>query len=139
MGGDIEGTGGTVPPKFEVGTARASAPHILRSSVIECEAKYELTKKRCQGGIFLSKIEVFVNKKGVIYVIYQISDKIESKKGRQKFWGVKWKFVPKKGHSKISVPQSRRQVSANALETVNLRKSHREFINSAEWYEVQIP
>jgi len=29
-------------------------------------------------------------------VIYQISDKIESKKGLQKFWAVKWKFFPSK-------------------------------------------
>ena len=42
--------------------------------------KYELTKKRCQGGIFLSEFEVFGQEKEVIYFIYQISDKIESKK-----------------------------------------------------------
>jgi len=46
----------------------------------------------------LSEIEVLVKKRGgVIYVIYQISYKIESKKGRQKFWAVKWKFFPKNG------------------------------------------
>jgi len=62
-----------------------------------CEAKYELTKERCQGGILLSeivKLRFLVKKMGVIYVIYQISDKIESKKGRQKFWAAKWKFFP---------------------------------------------
>ena len=32
-------------------------PNILRSTVIGCEAKYELTKKRCQWGIFFSEIE----------------------------------------------------------------------------------
>ena len=69
-----------------------------------CEAKYELTKKRCQGGVFLSEIEVFGQEKGIIYVIYQISDKIESNKGCQKFLAVKWKFFPKKVHTKISVP-----------------------------------
>ena len=34
-------------------------PSILRSSVIGFEAKYELTTKRCQGGIVCSEIEVF--------------------------------------------------------------------------------
>jgi len=49
----LRGTGGTVPLKFEVGTAHASVPpNILRSTVFGCEAKYELTKKRCQGGIY---------------------------------------------------------------------------------------
>ena len=52
---------------------------------MDCEVKYELTNKRCQGGIFLSEIDVFGQQKGVIYVIYQISDKTESEKGRQKF------------------------------------------------------
>ena len=44
-----------------------------------CEAKYELTKKSCHGGIFLSEIEVFGQEKGrVIYVII-ISDFIQNK------------------------------------------------------------
>ena len=60
-------------------------PNILKSIVMGCEAKYELTKKRCQE-------EYFRSRKGVIYVKYQISDKIESKYGRQKFCAVKWKF-----------------------------------------------
>jgi len=54
-----------------------------------CEAKYELTKKRCQGGIFLSEIEVFGQEKDVIYVIYQISDKIESIKRSSEILGGK--------------------------------------------------
>jgi len=38
-----------------------------------CEAKYELTKKRCQGGIFLFEIEVFGQEKWVIicYIRFQ--------------------------------------------------------------------
>jgi len=40
-----------------------------------CEEKYELTKKRCQGGVFLSEFEDFRQEKGVKYVLYQISDK----------------------------------------------------------------
>ena len=80
-----------------------------------CEAKYELTKKRCQGGLFLSEIEVFLVKKlGVIYVIYQISDKIESKKGRQKFRALKWIFSPKNGSFEdFRPPKIRRQVFTN--------------------------
>src|SRR6218665_3048418 len=92
-----------------------SPPNILRSTVMGCKAKYEMTKKRCQGAIFLSEIEVFGQEKGVIYVIYQISDKIESEKGRQKFWAVKWIFSLKQVIRKFPSPQSRRQVSANGL------------------------
>ena len=47
-------------------------PNILRSTAMGCEAKYELTKKRCQGGILLSEIEVLGQEMGVIYVIYQM-------------------------------------------------------------------
>ena len=46
MDGDLGGTGGTVPQDLRLGTAHASVPpNILRSTVIGCEAKYELTKK----------------------------------------------------------------------------------------------
>jgi len=55
------------------------SPNILRSTVIGCEAKYELTKKRCQGGIFVLKSR-FLVKKRVIYVIYQISDSRDRQK-----------------------------------------------------------
>ena len=73
MGGDLGGTGGTVPPKFEVGGGPCVHPsNILRSTVMGCEAKYKLTKKRCQGGIVLYAIEAFGQEKEVIYVIYQI-------------------------------------------------------------------
>ena len=65
LGGDLGGTGGT-PPKFEVGDGPCiRPPNILRSTIMGSEAKYELTKKRCQGGIFLSEIEVFGQEKGV--------------------------------------------------------------------------
>ena len=55
-------------------------PNILRSTVIGCEAKYELAKKRCQGGMLFSEIKVFGQEKGVMYVIYQISDCRDRKK-----------------------------------------------------------
>jgi len=48
--------------------------------VIGCQAKYELTKKRSQGGIFCSEIEVFGQEKGHICLIYQISDNRDRQK-----------------------------------------------------------
>jgi len=77
MGRGLGGTGGwsLVPPKFEVGDGPCiRPPNILRSTVIGSGAKYKVTEKRRQGGIFLSEIEVFGKEKGVIYVIYKISD-----------------------------------------------------------------
>ena len=54
-------------------TAQASVPpNILRSSVIGCVAKYELTKKRCYEGMFCSEIEVFRKEKG--HICYIIED-----------------------------------------------------------------
>jgi len=42
----LSGTGGRSPKKFEVGgSPMHPSPNILRTSVIGCEAKYELTKK----------------------------------------------------------------------------------------------
>ena len=83
MGGDLRGgLDGTVPPKFEVGE-RPMHPspniirptNILRSTVtcMECEEKYELTKKRCKGGIFLSEFEVFGQENGshMLYIRFQ--------------------------------------------------------------------
>ena|SRR6218665_116471 len=52
-GGNSQGrkpreTGGTVPPKFEVGDGPCiRPPNILRSSVVGCARKYEKSKKRC--------------------------------------------------------------------------------------------
>jgi len=34
MGGDLEGIGGTVPPKSEVGKAHASVPSVFREVVL---------------------------------------------------------------------------------------------------------
>ena len=54
------GTGGTVPPNLRWGRRPMyPSPNILRSTVIGCEGKYELTKRRCQGGFSLSEIEIF--------------------------------------------------------------------------------
>ena len=107
MGGNLGGLGGRSPPKkIEVGDGPCiRSPNILRSTVMGCKAEYEMTKKRCQGAIFLSEIEVFGQEKGVIYVIYQISDKIESEKGRQKFWAVKWIFSLKQVIRKFPSPK----------------------------------
>ena len=53
------------------------SPNILRRTVMGCEAKYELTNNRCQGGILLSEIEVFGQEKGrhicyinITYMLY---------------------------------------------------------------------
>ena len=44
-GGDLGGSGGMVHPKFEVRERQCiRPPNILRTTVIGCEAKYELTK-----------------------------------------------------------------------------------------------
>ena len=70
MGGDLGGTGGTVSPKFEVGgRPMYPSPNISRSTVIGCEAKYELTKTRSQGRIFCSVIEVLGQENGHICYI----------------------------------------------------------------------
>jgi len=63
----------------------------------------------------LSEIEVFGQEKGSYMLYFQISDKIESKKGGQKFWDGKREIsFLKKVIRKFPSPQSRRQVSANA-------------------------
>jgi len=47
-GGDLGGTGGTVPLKFEVGDGPfIRPPNILSSSVVRCARKYEQSKERC--------------------------------------------------------------------------------------------
>jgi len=70
----LEGLG-TALPKFEVGDGPCiRLPNILRSTVIGCEANYELTKKGLKEEFFCSEIKVFGQEKGhirVIYVIYQ--------------------------------------------------------------------
>ena len=46
MGGDLGGLGGRSPQNLRWGTAHAFAPfNILRSSVIGCVRKYEVSKK----------------------------------------------------------------------------------------------
>ena len=86
MSGDLGGTWRTVPPKFEVGDDPCiRLPNILRSSVIGCVWKYELSKERCHEGIFCSEIERIFLKKRSIYVIYHISDSKE----RQKTWKIR--------------------------------------------------
>jgi len=59
---------GGSPQNLRRGTAHASVPPIFRE-VIGCVAKYELTKKRCDGGTFRSEIEVICQEKGHIRYI----------------------------------------------------------------------
>ena len=68
-------------------------PNILRSTVIGCEAKYELTKKKVSRKNIFSEIEVFGQEKGSYTLYFQISDKIESKKVVRNFGTVKRKFL----------------------------------------------
>jgi len=57
MGGDLGGTGGTVPKNFEVGgRPMHPSPNIWRSSVIGSVAKYEQTKKGVKEEIFFGNI-----------------------------------------------------------------------------------
>ena len=56
MGGNLGGTGKTVPQKCEVGDGPCICPpNILRSSVIGCAAKYELTKTGVMKECFVLK------------------------------------------------------------------------------------
>ena len=59
-GGNLGGLGGRSLPKFEVEDGPGiRPPNILGSTVIGCEAKYELTNK---GGIFVLKSSFWVRK-----------------------------------------------------------------------------
>jgi len=61
MGGDLGGTGGTVDPKFEVGgRPMYPPPNILRSAVIGCDEKYELTRKGVKEEVFVLKSRFLV-------------------------------------------------------------------------------
>jgi len=52
MGGDLGGTGGTVPPNLRWGTAHASSPLIYWEVVfVGCARKHEQSKKSCHQGI----------------------------------------------------------------------------------------
>src|SRR6218665_211100 len=127
MGGDLGGTGGTVPQHFLVGDGPCiRPPNILRSrpTVNGYEANHELTKKRCQGGTFCCEIEVFGQEGYICYKSeFQTVEadkrqkKIESmtEKG-QKLWVVKWTFLRKKVIRKSGPsPQTWRQVSAHGF------------------------
>ena len=60
MGGDLGELGGRSPKKYEMGDCPYIRPsNILRSSVVGCVRKYELSKR----GVFY-EIEVFVVNKG---------------------------------------------------------------------------
>jgi len=66
------GTPGTVPQNLKWGDGPCIRPpsNILRNNVIRSVAKYELTKKRCQGGNFCSEIDVFRQEKGLRPICY---------------------------------------------------------------------
>ena len=117
-GGDLAGTGGTVPKKiWGEGTAHASVPlNILRSSVVGCARKYEQSEK---GVIkeFFSEIVVVLVRKGSFktfnIVRYGKSGERKGKsekpcqwlkKGHEKNFGRdNGNFLRKKRHSEILV------------------------------------
>ena len=72
---------GTVPKKFEVGTAHAAvAPNIsVYCYWMDVMKMYELTKKRSQGGIFCSEIEAFGQAKGHICYISDFRQQRQAK------------------------------------------------------------
>src|SRR6218665_484410 len=99
-GGDIGGTGGDVPPKIRGGDGPCirPLPNILRSSV-----KKGVIKE------FFSEIVVYLVKKGS-YTTFNTGKirKIRktwsmTKKGHQKFFGVKMEIFSEKRHSEILV------------------------------------
>ena len=111
---------GTVPPKFEIGTAHAFVPpNILRSSVVRCARKYERVKK----GVFLvrkgscttfirAKIRKTREKRGKIRRTWSMT-----KKRSSEIFCAKMGIFLKKSSSWSSktfpYPQTRRQVSAH--------------------------
>jgi len=112
----LGGLGGRSPPKIWGGGRPMHPPPPIFWEVLlwDVRKSTKWLRKGVKKEYFCLKLRFLVKKREVIYVIHQISDKIESKKWREKFWAVKWKFFPKKGSFKnFCPPQSRRQVSAN--------------------------
>ena len=86
-----------LPKIWGAGRPMHSSPlDILRSSVIGCEANYEMTKNGVKEEFFVLKSRFLVKKR----VIYQDKE-IESMTKKVVRWAVKWNFFPKNGDSKI--------------------------------------
>jgi len=68
-----------------------------------CEAKYELTKKSVKEEYFRLKLRLLVKKRRVIYVIYKISDKIESK---NRSLEIKWNCFLKRSFENFRPPKA---------------------------------
>ena len=111
--GDVCETGGWSPQKnYEVGDGPCiRSPNISRSSVIGCVSKHELIKKGVMEEFLLFWNRGFYQEKGVIYVVYRISDSRDRQKtdkiqkSHQKLLALKWKCFYKKGHSKRPSPK----------------------------------
>src|SRR6218665_2742803 len=79
------------------------SPDILRSSVIGCVSKYEVTKKRCREGMFCSERD-FSARKGSCYIISDLQQRqaklkkvirnFRRKKSHSKIWSEKFFSVP---------------------------------------------
>ena len=75
MSGDLGGTGGTVPPKFEVGDGPSiGPPNIMRSSVVGWARKPKESKKIGVIKEFFVERGLFAVKKGS----YMIFDRIKT-------------------------------------------------------------
>src|SRR6218665_2052981 len=76
MGGDLGRTGGTVAQNLRWGDGpRIRPPNILRSTVIGCEAKYELIKKGLKEEFLVLKSRFLVKKRVIcitcMYIRFQ--------------------------------------------------------------------
>src|SRR6218665_2957740 len=90
--GDLGGTGGTAPKKFEVGDDPCiGPPPIFREvlSVVGCARKYEQSKKHGLIKEFLSEIVVFLVKKGSYTTFNAVKRGRLLKKRSSEIFGVK--------------------------------------------------
>ena len=112
MDGDLRGTGGTIPSKFEVGTAHAFVPpNILRSSVCPLRVKARSEYKKVSSRNYFLKqgffpwtrviYDITRNKIGKIWKTWSMTKKrlseifgVKLKKVIQKSWSAKSFSVP---------------------------------------------
>src|SRR6218665_626574 len=91
----LRGDWGDGSPKFEVGGRPVHpSPNILRSSVIGCVRKYEVSKKRCHKGI-VSFMKGMQKYRFMLYFTFETVSKDREKRSSELF-GVKMLFFPKK-------------------------------------------
>ena len=102
----LMGDRGTIPPnKFEVGDGPCIHPPIFWEVLLLDAGQSTNWLRKVSRRNLLFWNRGFWSRKGsyILYIRLQTveTDKWQTKKGRVKFWAVKWHFFPKKGHSKI--------------------------------------